>query len=373
MAKKIYLCVATIALIVSFIITKAKLNDDHTLTTDVRTQSIPRLALAKEENIKISNKGKEHNQRITALEALNRIEKYNETNKNIGDRAKYAADMVTLLCMNGQIEEAWQIIEPDYGSVRSSQIFAFFKNGNFDIEQVLLYSRRFTDSADTFNGVYAYLRSKNLDGLLQLRSNSGFAELESFLQKKQQANNNLSYLVAGALRCASEPISDIQRLDSAKTLYRDKVLDIKELVTFIQPTIQENAFDAYDFLKTNAVSDLQTQAGKTILRETISRMIEIDADKSIKTLIDDAKGDASREVAIGFEMWSAQDSRDSYDWFIANQLKLSEPQRSSVAMGFFKSAINAGEIEGAVKWNAYITDPRLRNTTDQVLKLKLKK
>jgi hypothetical protein len=179
--------------------------------------------------------------------------------------------------------------------------------------------------------------------------------------------------LAYALKGKIGNIGKDELLDASKSLFDSNLLNAHNAKEVLLPLMQSSPFEIYDKFIKDVAGKGNTKADQALARETISFMIGKNPVMSIDKLIADANNDASRNIVTGFELWTNQDAKGAYNWFIDNESSLNPAQRSAAAMGFFVRAIESGEFEGAVQWNAYITDPRFKKTTDQVLKAKLKK
>jgi hypothetical protein len=106
------------------------------------------------------------------------------------------------------------------------------------------------------------------------------------------------------------------------------------------------------------------------MSNAIASMLQDNPKECVALMLKDSKGDASWNLTKSFELWTGYDAKGAYDWFMTHQSDLNQAQKSAAAMGFFVKAIESGELEGATTWNKYITDPRIKKISDQVLNIK---
>jgi hypothetical protein len=165
--------------------------------------------------------------KMSVDEALKKIQAFNLKHESINERASFATEIVEKLCANGQISEAWQVIDPASGSVRTRQIYAFFRNAGLDVKQLTEYCSSFVDSFDVSVSAGAFFSNKSLAQIANLRKEPGFDDLEKIIGKHSNANFNVSKQIKYALENLAEKVSHKEKAEVALHLCKDKILKVK--------------------------------------------------------------------------------------------------------------------------------------------------
>lgn len=372
-AQKALAClVLTIALLASVVIVANRSGNVKTLPYFGVSEKNADAPQTSKENRKQRAQSKRVAEVLTAQDALHKMEAYNKTHLGIADRAKYSAEVVADLCAEGEIGDAWSIIEANAGSIRASQLTAFFSHADLTLSEALVYLAQLEKGFDVGVSLDSFLSAMDDAAFKNISSDDGFIKLKNLLEL-QKDKDLLSRSLEYALKGKIGNIGKNELMEMSKSLFDENLLNAKHAMNVLQPLMIDSSFEVYDKFVKHMPGNANSQANKTIAREAISFMIGENPQKCIDTLIADANKDASRNIVTGFELWTSQDAKGANDWFVENESSLNPAQKSAVATGFFVQSVNSGELDAAAKWNTYITDPRFRKTTDQVLKMKMTK
>ncbi len=285
--------------------------------------------------------------------------------EDIGSRAKECSEIIMQLCLAGYTSEAWELIDKDFGRVRTFELDAFFRTPNMD---VALFKEKFKslynseESRSAMNSWFSNFDPNQITGSL-LNSESN----QQFLLMKDLDSACFSNAVYNRLHDGLETLSisdGDNRLNSADTLQKKGLLRPIEIIRMFSDLGNLGNFEKWDrFKKYTADVNYGSDQGFVdhVSNDMIKSMIRESATKTVLTILNEDGDMGAKYLQFAVQEWSELDSRGAFDWYQKNSKILSAEKKSYVAAGFFGKAFDNNELDVARQWANEINIQKMRD------------
>lgn len=299
---------------------------------------------------------------LTPEIAKSRIEEYFAKTPDLQERAKFACDMIRQLCENGFSEEAFQILDANYGLVRENEILTLFAAA--DLPNSELLGR--IDEVSTYKGdkrlaMKGYLNRFKLDELVR---NVSDPEFQAMLSRGNKLSSySLSAAVADALELApskSDGATKIQFLDTSKELVEKGFLRPSDFLAIANESVSEDPFESWKLIQgvippgTLISND---DDGADLGESLIAKMVMSDGSKTLNNLL---KVEDYRSVNHAITQWTHSDPSGATKWYESNAGRLSPNQNNAVSSAFASTALQSFEFDAARAWAEKVQDPKAK-------------
>ena len=257
--------------------------------------------------------------------------------------------VVRELCLTGQINEAWELIEVNPGQYRSSQIFSFFKSANLSSELFIAKFQELSLKDEQELALQGHLVSLEGEALTRF-----LGDLSHFkwTGDSETARNVLSRALTNALAAkVSMPLEKSDRIAArvaALKLQSQGFMDGSGLAQILKKDAYLQPREKWELL-TGAVDTFPAASlGGLVRKELVESMVESDAEGALVDLF------------TALKKWGVVDSVAANQWFTENQVGMDQVQRDASARAFFELAMTYGETDGAEQWARKVQDEKLK-------------
>jgi hypothetical protein len=293
-----------------------------------------------------------------------------ENMPDITQRSEYCGNLIRQLCLAGFSSEAWELIQASAGQVRNLEISAYFESSTLKDGKLLAKIRELDQPFDrgvAFDAFLSRFSSSEVQGFL---SSSDFKKyLESMGPGfAVELSNSISSLLQGEL-IMSDGSNNGEILNVASKLHASKALTTDGLMEVIDRDRSTGPFD-----KWNVISGLKpsTGEGQAIRDRILNGMVKSDAVAAMSQILQSPGDQAMVDMQKITREWTKIDSRGAFEWYLNNAEAITKGQRSGIAMGFFKSALDIGEFDVARQWAERVEIPELRSGALKAIDTKTK-
>lgn len=295
---------------------------------------------------------------LTPALAKSRIEEYFSKTTDLLERSKFARQLFIQLCENGFSKEAFQLLDQNYGSVRSSEIitlFAFAEIPNSDLlEQVAQVS---SFDGDKEKALWGYLARFKASDLAETVSDPEFKRVfPDEAQVSYQLGEQLRQIAAKA---GGITASGPEYLMAAKELIDKGYLTPFDFMHFTaKDQSSDDAFERWNQIQqvipngslTDTSGRVMGNPGQTL----IAQMVIKDGPKALGNLL---KREDYRSVKYAISQWTLNDPSGAAQWYGSNMNKLGPRQNDAVSEAFASTALSSAEFDGARAWAERTRDP----------------
>jgi len=306
--------------------------------------------------------GKELKKTLDPDEARGLLAELRAKNSDLNLRSQLLSEILIKLCKNGHSLEAFDLIDPGFGNVRSSGLFTFFNAADLPQEKLLQMIGQCNvkgDVSSSLAGLFSRYPPAELETLVTLPGMSKLVTDSKNSGQDVNMNSNLSRSLQ--LAPFEHNASAIQVTTAAMELNSKGFLKPTDVMIISKYDSPENVFQKWDQLKSLSSDDSQE---KSWLREKrdkiIENMITADAPKTMEALTKNESPDQMRDMWAAIGRWNRADAEGAADWYAKNSSGFSSQQQALVAGSFSSEAFQAGEFDGARMWANQIKDPEAR-------------
>jgi hypothetical protein len=270
--------------------------------------------------------------------------------------------VVRELCLTGQINEAWELIEVNPGQYRSSQIFSFFKSANLSSELFIAKFQELSLKDEQELALQGHLVSLEGEALTRF-----LGDLSHFkwTGDSETARNVLSRALTNALAAkVSMPLEKSDRIAArvaALKLQSQGFMDGSGLAQILKKDAYLQPREKWELL-TGAVDTFPAASlGGLVRKELVESMVESDAEGALAVI---GKRGSEKQAHVdlfnALKKWGVVDSVAANQWFTENQVGMDQVQRDASARAFFELAMTYGETDGAEQWARKVQDEKLK-------------
>lgn len=304
---------------------------------------------------------------ITPEKALELINEFKSKNQDMSARTIFCSGIIRKLCENGYSSEAWDLIESGLGSVRLSQLSAFFSAAKLPTEDLLVKLKTIGNGGEMVSSFGYFLtkfKPRELSDFLDSQKFREFTDSPESLLSKEKISQSLSLVLQRNLNDATpHQVNDVT--NTISTMHSKSFLNPDDLLIIASKPNVGGPFAAWNLIKSVDANYLTEGSSADSRTQLIAKMVSTDAPKSIATIFEIGGVNFSRDVDSAISDWVNIDSEGATAWYGQNQTKLTSQQRNAVASAFSKAAMDSLEFSGAQQWAFQIQDISLR---DEILK-----
>ena len=289
------------------------------------------------------------------------------TNKDVIERARQSSEVIAKLCSLGLFDEAFNLLEPSLGHVRTSQLEAFFSSGTLTLAQAAERIKPLRLSLDGITAASAFINSRATPSDLETYLGSPeFQALVPLLQAElppqlPALNRIRSRFLSEKANQASTPAEAMIYVEIAKLALSQSNLDTDSFIGVVKSAKIE-ASEKWKTLNDNLTTPSEFDS------QLVDKMIAKDGDGAIALLSakEDSRHLAALEQAI--VTWSTLDDSAAQRWYKANKTNLTLLQQDSISKAFSEWAFKMSEFDTASSWAAAINDEQARKLAMEKLR-----
>lgn len=301
---------------------------------------------------------------INIDEAAELIRKTNLEVQDVNKRSRITSTVIGLLGAQGDAETAWSLIEPGAGSVRLSNLAAYFMIKSEPADRLVAKLSELTDPADyssalnDLTSVRPQELSKMLaDGTMVIEK----GDMSSFLLGLIASTNQDEPLATDEARKVLENLS---AMVSKGTMNADQFASVLAEGSF------GNGFDQWQVIK--GMDNFQAMAKSQA--SVIRNMMMVDPAQAMGEIMADDKAKASASVwnatmSSLYEMDTAYANR----WVAENLSKLDAPTSQHVMASLARVALRDKDFATVEKWAGQVSDEKVRTNLLNELEKQRKK
>lgn len=299
---------------------------------------------------------------LTPELAKSKIDEYFSKTSDLGERVKFSCEILKQLCENGFSEEAFQLLDANYGLVRENEILTLFALA--DLSNSELLGR--IDEVSTFKGdkrlaMKGYLNRFKLDELVK---NVSDPEFQAMLSRGEKLSSyTLSSAVADSLELMpmkSRGATKAQFLETSKELVEKGFLRPPDFVAIADGSLSDDVFESWKLIQGvipsgTLISD--DDDGDNLGESLITKMVMSDGSRTLDGLL---KAEDYRSVDHAITQWTHNDPSGATKWYESNAGRLSPNQNNAVSSAFASTALQSFEFDAAKAWAEKVQDPKSR-------------
>ena len=297
--------------------------------------------------------------------------------RDISQRASKCHGIIKELCENGYVEEAWALIEHDFGRVRTLEIEAFFGSLKVGLPSFEAKFKELYNAEEKGRAMDSRMENYKVDEVVSsLKNQDGDSEFKTlgnldFSSFSNSVYNRLQIDLPGL------PVEEREgRLATAHDLQQERLIRPVELIRMLWDMGDYSAFSKWEKLS-QYTSGVDYGSDRGYIDHTRDDIVEkMVRESSVETIgiVLKSEGDrGSRDIQVAFGKWAELDSRGAAEWYEKNAATLSLEKKSSVAAGFFGKAFENNELAVARQWADQIADPKMRGVALGAIEKKEKK
>lgn len=363
--------IIVIAIIATSIYWKSEKKEDSKKNqkTEITTKYKEDRKLAKNQKPEVSkvtsyaNSGSKKAIRLTPQDAKGKLEDFFSANTNIDERSKYASEIIASLCRAGYSREAWDLIDPNYGQVRNSQLATYFLSSSIPSSE-LLAKIPSVENSELSTCLSSYFMRFG-PGDIQKVLNSGDLEMLTNKLGPRAKYLNISSAVSSSIQIAlleGDPAKSPEIIKNAVSMFERNYLNADDFLGIINKEQSISSFDAWSMIKAMDYSQWNRSAINK-RAELIDKMVIEDPEKALNLIGEGEWPGKKQDYSNAIGKWTTVDPASATQWYIKNKGNLSLDNQKLIASGFALEAAQSYEFESAASWAREISDPTLRQET----------
>ncbi len=284
--------------------------------------------------------------------------------KNVNVRAERAWLIINQLCKNGYTSEAWDLIEPSIGEVRSKGLGGFFRDADLPKQELLSLMETMPEKD----------RGPSLFGYWSRFTPEEFTKLDLTETPIRSWGEN------GAFRRTIEEIMaevyDPNRPEDSKWLRHDVLVkaieqanagsfNYYEFKTILSKDVSKDGFTYWEAMKAvrpeiRATQLLGTENYDGPDAMVMRAMAEQDPEKTMSMTLVSGSHEANY-IHIAMGQWLEKDFDNAKVWVDAHQASFTPDQQERTAVAFIRAQVARGEYEAASQWLGQIKNEKWIN------------
>lgn len=312
----------------------------------------------KAENLKEAESS--HDTKIITPELAKSLLLEYEKIPNLRDRLRLVSDLMRDLCNAGYSSEAWKMIDGKSGSIRTTQIQAFFASAVLDRSEIFAKISNIAENGyenEQLGALSAYMsryRTSEIDSLIDDPQFKNIANSGGMVRFKGMMRNylvsELSIKDEGAQRAA---------VDAADRFFEKGFLRGGALLSILQKADLVDPFEKWKTISELIpnVSDDPEGHREYIVQE----MILDNAPKAMDALISSDNTQSDKDFSVALKKWAVSEPGAANRWYGLRGKDLREDQQDTAAKAFSELAKSYGENDVAIKWANQIKNIEQKN------------
>lgn len=306
----------------------------------------------------------------STLSPAKRLAAFLASETDINVKGKFVRDLIQELCAAGKTDEAYNLIDKNFGQLRDDGLFAFFHHAKLDDNQLLDLMKK-ENGTDLIPVVAGFFNRYNREQLVAILENEKFKTLSTYIQK-ETPKSNLPALIADAFASLAKGAAKEDILKNYNIM-----LDLVEKGTILPWNVYEllkhnkdlSPFEKWDLVKqletSNHLFYYYNEQAPLMRRMQIDSIIRSDAVRAMGQILNNQHPNQAVDIENAISSWSQIDAVGISQWYQNNQSKIPQPQRNMIANGFVNQATISREFNSATYWASQISDPTMRQQAIQ--------
>ncbi|MBK1884196.1 hypothetical protein JIN85_17385 [Luteolibacter pohnpeiensis] len=312
----------------------------------------------------VKAKGKKNDSKLTPELAKSRLAKFSSKEPNLLKRSEFASHLIQELCQNGFSEEAFQLLDPNHGTMRSNQIEALFTFADLPNDQLI---RRIDEISvykeDKVGALRGYIGRLKLNNLVESVSDPQFQAALSRGPSLSPAilSDNLAVALRSMFAASkvAGAATDPQLLKASKELVNQGYLQPSDFVKVASEGPPGNEFERWEEIQEvippGTLISGSTASSLNPGQSLVSRMVMSDGPRALSNLL--SVGDY-KAVDHAIMQWTYSDPSGATNWYQGNSGQLTPTQNNVVSSAFASTALKSYEFEVARAWAERVQDPK---------------
>lgn len=302
-------------------------------------------------------------EKVTPENALALIDDFKSRNQDMSAKTLFCSKIIRELCENGYSIEAWDIIEPGLGSVRFSQLSAFFLAAKLSTDE--LFDRLKTiESGGEMVSCFGYFLTRykpsEFSDFLTSQRFKDFADSPNSKLSKDNISSSISLVLQRNLN--DSPPAQVNNItNTISTMLSNGFLNPDDLLALLSKDNLGGPFVAWDLIKAVDIKHLAVGVSRDTRDHLIAKMVYTDAPQTITKIFENGGDNFSHDIDVVISSWANIDSEGATSWYTQNLQSLTTQQRGAVAFAFSKAAMSSLEFNGAEQWALQIQDVTMRD------------
>ncbi len=299
--------------------------------------------------------------RMTPEMARERLSEIMANTPDITKKSAACADVISELCRNGYTNEAWDLIDSGYGTVRDSQLAAFFSGADLD-NQSLLFKIEGLEKHEITLGMLGYLHRIKDDGMHDKLSSPEFqAFIDSLRAKNMLTGVDTALSVTLRTQLAeSDASANRSLLESASLMNSSGLIGTYSMMDLVYRADIGDAFEKWEFVERIDPAEQENRRAQNVRVRLISELVRQDAAKALGTILQTPGKQGFADLSNAMEEWMSIDADGASKWVLANRPGLHQGKQNAVANALFTKALNFGEYDTARQWAESMHDPKMK-------------
>lgn len=297
---------------------------------------------------------------LTPELAKSKIEEHFARTPDLGERSKLACELIMQLCENGFSEEAFHLLDENFGTVRQNELRALFSNARLSNGELLARIDQIAaHEGDKRIAVSGFLRRFEVDELAGIVSDPDFQGMLS--RGDKLSSYTLSTALAGILQLSPAKQDDASRtqfLETSKELIEKGFLRPADLLANADQDLADDPNERWELIQKAMPSRsliIDDDDGDNLGEALIDQMVTSDAPKALGSLL---KNSDYRSVNHAITQWTHSDPGGAGKWYESNASQLTPDQNNAVSSAFASTALRSAEFDTARTWAEKIQDAK---------------
>ncbi|MBK1884197.1 hypothetical protein JIN85_17390 [Luteolibacter pohnpeiensis] len=279
------------------------------------------------------------------------------------ERSGLACLLLIQLCENGFSDEAFQLLDQNYGTVRSDELTTLFIYANLSNADLLARINEVdTYQGDKYTALEGYLHRFKRNELADIVSDPDFQEM--FSRGTKLSSYSLSLILSNALHLPSLKqggANETQFVETSKELIEKGFLKPADLLASTGDYLSDYPIERWELIQKAIPSGsliIDDDEGDNLGETLITQMVASDGPKALSNLLSIAD---YRSVDYAIAQWTKSDPTGASEWYESNAGQLTLNQNNAVSSAFASTALRSAEFDVARAWAEKIQDPESKD------------
>ena len=303
-------------------------------------------------------------QKLTPEKAKEAIERARRDISNLSLRRITTSNALHNLCLAGYLDEAWGLVDPNYGTAREKEISRILDVDQIPLEHRIKLLSELTAERDIragCNGLMDFLTIRQLLDFDWPKFNISDEKIEKQVWDSLSAEyvQDMRFLLETKPEKYQNLVAEM--VESGVELARVGRFGINQLIEMLAEDPAATSFPRWEKIQVVTAEGQENEEIKEFRRNVIEGMILADPEKAMLTLLDYSSSHPdSSAISDCVASWYRLDSGGANSWVAENNGKIPAEQKDQVIATVARIALGDGDAETARKWASRISDESLR-------------
>ncbi len=273
--------------------------------------------------------------------------------KDIRHRAAISSAILSALCAQGKVSEAWNLVEPGRGSVREAGIGAVFGSTDGSTDFLIGKLEALTEPRD---------RSRALEGLIRSRPaeiatlDFGGISLNSAAERRAVAAALTAAINQQSRTGAGDPEIVKGLLGKSVELFKDEKIGATALSGIFNGMDVKDPFHSWKLIA-GLAETVEQEDLELLYRGTVQTMIRVDLERSMELITSNSHAKFSQPV-IGraVDLMYSMDPHNANRWITENLSRVDHATAQHLIASIARVAARSGETDTALRWAERLED-----------------